>query len=166
MFYKRSYRQVCASLSNYQTLLQNTILKSVTFSPFTFKPVCLPSLLARFKSFLRQFVCPGCKLCYVGKTYCTLHGRTIKNAYVKVNKNKQNAIYEHLSSCTHYNHIADIFEIDTNSFNSSRFNLSQIRNNTIILDRGDSWNVLLFKEALMIKKHGQSLICGLMASKE
>ena len=50
-------------------------------------------------------------------------------------------------------HIADLFKIDTNSFNSNQFNVSQIRDNSIILDRGNNWNVLLFKEALMIKKH-------------
>ena len=75
------------------------------------------------------------------------------HAYAKVNKNEQSAIYEHFSLCTHYSHIADLFKIDTNSFNSNQFNASQIGDNTIILDRGNNWNVLLFKEALMIKKH-------------
>ena len=90
----------------------------------------------------------------------------IKHAYAKGNKNEQSAIYEHLSLCTHYSHIADLFKIDTNCFNSNQFNVSQIRDNTIILDRGNNWNVLLFKEALMIKKHRPTLNCGLMASKE
>ena len=42
------------------------------------------------------------------------------------------AIYEHLSLCTHYSHIADLFKIDTNSFNSNQFNVWQIRDNTIV----------------------------------
>ena len=67
---------------------------------------------------------------------------------------------------THYSHIADLFKIDTNSFNSNQFNVSQIRDTTIILDRVNNWNVLLFKEALMIKRHRATLNCGLMASKE
>ena len=110
--------------------------------------------------------CPGCKSCYVGKADHTLHERTKDHAYTKVNKNGQSAIYEHLPPCNHYSHIADLFKIDTNSFNSNQFNVSQIRDNTIILDRGNNWNVLLFKEALMIKKHGPSLNCGLKTSKE
>ena len=40
------------------------------------------------------------------------------------------------------------------------------RRNTIIFDRGNNWNVSLFKEALMIKKHRPSLNCGLKESKE
>ena len=40
------------------------------------------------------------------------------------------------------------------------------RRTTIIFDRGNNWNVSLFKEALMIKKHRPSLNCGLKASKE
>ena len=87
------------------------------------------------------FVCPGCKSCYVGKTGRTLHERTKEHAYAKGNDNEQSAIYEHLSLCTHYSYIADLLKIDTNSFNSSKFNVSQIRDNTIILDRGNNWNV-------------------------
>ena len=82
------------------------------------------------------------------------------------NKNEQSAVYEHLLLCTHYSHIADLFKIDTNTFNSNQFNVSQIRDDTIILDRGNNWNVLLFKEALMTEKHRPMLNCGLMASKE
>ena len=104
-------------------------------------------------SVIYKFVCPGCKSCYVGKTDRTLHERTKECAYAKGNKNEQSAIYEHFSLCTHYSHIADLFKIDTNSFNSNQFNASQIGDNTIILDRGNNWNVLLFKEALVIKKH-------------
>ena len=82
------------------------------------------------------------------------------------NKNEQSAIYEHMSLCTHYSQIADLFKIDTNSFNSNQFNVSGIRDDTIIVDSGNNWNVLLFKEALMIKNHRPTLNCGLMASKE
>ena len=101
-------------------------------------------------SVIYNFVCPVCKSCYVGKTDRTLHESTKENAYAKGNKNEQSEIYEHLPSCTHYTHIAILFKIGANSFNSNQFNLSQIRYNTIILDRGNNWNVLLFKEALMI----------------
>ena len=103
---------------------------------------------------------------FVSKTDRTLHEKTKEHAYAMNNKNEQSAIDEHMSLCTHYSQIADLFKIDTNSFNSNQFNVSQIRDNTIILDRGNNWNVLLFKEALMIKKHRPTLNCGLTASKE
>ena len=96
------------------------------------------------------------------KTYLKKYQNESGSYYDKGNKNEQSTIYEHLSLCTHYSHIADLFKIDTNSFNSSQFNVSQ----AIILDRRNIWNVLLFKEALMIKKHRPTLDCGLMASKE
>ena len=117
-------------------------------------------------SVVYKFVCPRCKSCYVGKTDRTLHERTKEHAYAKGNKNEQSAVYEHLPSCFHYSHIADLLKIYTNNFNSNQFNVSQIRHNAIIIDRGNNWNVLLFKEALMIKKHRPSLNYGLKASKE
>ena len=117
-------------------------------------------------SVIYKFVCPGCKSCYVGKTDRALHERTKEYVYAMGNKNEQSAVYEHLLLCTHYSHIADLFKIDTNTFNSNQFNVLQIRDDTIILDRGNNWNVLLFKEALMIEKHRPTLNCGLIASKE
>ena len=45
----------------------------------------------------------------------------------------------------------------------SSINLSTMTNNTVIFDRGKSWN---FKEALMIKKHRLSFNSGLKASKK
>ena len=113
-----------------------------------------------------KFVCPGCKSYYVRKTDRTLHERTKEHAYVKDDKNEQSPIFEHLPSWTHYSHIADLLKIDTNSFNSNQFNVSQIKDNIIILDKGNNWNVLLFKKALIIKKQRPSLNCGLMAFKE
>ena len=71
-----------------------------------------------------------------------------------------------MSSRTHYSHIADLFKIDTNNYNSNQFKVSQIRENTFILDRRNNWIVLLFKEAIMIKEHWRSLNCALTASKE
>ena len=95
-----------------------------------------------------------------------MHERTEKHAYKNSNKNEQSAIYEHLISCEHYNHIVDLFKLDNTSFNLRKFNISQIRSNTGIIDRAANWNVLLFKEAYMIKTQNPSLNCGLKASKE
>ena len=139
-------------LPNFVTLL---ILNTNTKIPFS----CQSSVVYKF-------VCPGCKSCYVGKTDSTLHERTKKHAYTKGKKNEQSPIYEHLASYTHYNHIADLFKIGTNNFNINQFSTSQIRDNTIILDRGNNWNVSLFKEKLMIKKYRSLLNFSLKASKE
>ena len=116
-------------------------------------------------SVIYKFVSPGCKSSYVGKTDCTLHEMTKEHAYAKGNKNEHWAIYEYLSLCTNYSHIADLFKINNNGFNSNQFNVSWIRGKIIILDRGNNWNALLFKEALMIKKTKPTLNCGLMALK-
>ena len=40
----------------------------------------------------------------------------------------------------------------------------QLQYNTIVLDRCNNWNELLFKEALMIKRHCPTLNTGLRAS--
>ena len=130
---------------HYQTTKLSYFTNTKDKTPFLSQP-----------SVIYKFVCPGCKSCYVGKTGRTLHEKAKEHFYAKGNKN------EHLSLCTHHSQIADLFKIDTNSFNSSQFNVSQ----AIILDRRNNWNVLLFKEALMIKKHRPMLNCGLMASKE
>ena len=111
-------------------------------------------------SVIYKFVCTGCQSCYIGQTDRTLHERTKEHAFAKGNKNGQSAIYEHLSLCTHYSHIADLFKIDTNSFNSNQFNVSQIRDNTIILDRGNIWNDLLFKKHLWLKNIGERWIAA------
>ena len=37
-----------------------------------------------------------------------------------------------------YGNFADLLKVDTNNFNSNQFNVSQIRDNTIDLDRGNS----------------------------
>ena len=95
-----------------------------------------------------------------------LEERTKEHAYVKGSKNEPSAIYEHLSLCTHYSHISNLFKIYTSSFNSNQFNASQITDNIIVLDMGNNYKVFLFKEALMIKKYRSTLNCGLMASKE
>ena len=142
-------------------MLHYQTIKLYYFTNTKDKTAFLSQSLVSYKS-----VCPGCKSCYVGKTDRTLHERTKEHTYIKDDKGEQSAIFEHLPWWTHYSHIVDLFKIDTNSFNSNQFNVSQIRDNIIILDRGNNWNALLFKKALMIKKQRPSLNCGLMASKE
>ena len=79
---------------------------------------------------------------------------------------EQSAIYEHLLTCEHYNHIVDLFNVDNNSFNLIKFNICQVINNATVTNKGSNWNILLFREAYMIKTHRSSLNCGLNASKQ
>ena len=48
----------------------------------------------------------------------------------------------------------------------NNFEVNQIRSNTIVLDKADNWNELLFKEVLLIKSLKSSLNTALKASKE
>ena len=48
----------------------------------------------------------------------------------------------------------------------NNFDINQIRSNTIVLDKADNWNELLFKEVLLIKSLKSSLNTALKASKE
>ena len=66
----------------------------------------------------------------------------------------------------HYSHIVDLFNVSNHDVNCNKFDISQIRSNTIVLDKADNWNELLFKEALLIKSHKPSLNTDLKALKE
>ena len=69
----------------------------------------------------------------------TLYGeKTEKHAYKNNNQKEQTAIYEHLLTCEHYNHIIDLFNADNNSFNLNKFNICQIRNNTTVNDKANN----------------------------
>lgn len=54
-----------------------------------------------------------------------------------------------MSSCPHYSHILDLFDVNYHGVN--KFNINQIRSNIIVLDKADDWNELLYKEALLIE---------------
>ena len=120
--------------------------------------------LLRQSSVVYKFVCPGCSSSYIGKTEGSLWERAEKYAYKNNNQKEQIAIYEHLWTCEHCDHIVDLFNVDNNSFNFNKFIICQIRNNTIGIDKANNWNILLFKEAYMIESHRPSLNCGLKAS--
>ena len=117
-------------------------------------------LLLSQSSVVYKFVCPGHSSSYIGKTERTLWERIEEYAYKNTNQKEQSAIYEH------YNHIVDLFNADNNSFNLNKFIICQIRNNTTVIDKANNWNILLFKEAYMIKTHRPSLSCGLKATQE
>ena len=123
-----------------------------------------PSLNQSFVVY--KCTCPGCSCNYTGKTERTLHERTEEHAYPNKKSNEQSAIYEHLPSCPHYSHIVDLLNANNHDVNCNKFDINQIRSNTIVLDKADNWNELLFKEALLIKSHKPSLNTGLKPSKE
>ena len=104
----------------------------------------------------------------------TLYERTVEHAWTDNNS----AVYKHLDDCTGVQHLLDIAPFHSSLFtsstpvnNSDKFDLrtTQInlaRDNTEIIDRHKNWSILLFKEALRIKKLNPILNCGLKASKE
>ena len=95
------------------------------------------SLLSQ-SSVVYKFVCPGCSSSYIGKTERTLWERTEEHAHKSNDQKEQSAIYEHLLTCEHYNHIVDLFNVDNNSFNLNKFNICQIRNNTTVFDKANN----------------------------
>ena len=141
-----------------------THYKTTKMSFFTNTKDKTPSL--NQSSVVYQFTCPGCSCNYIGKTERTLHERTEEHAYSNKKSNEQSAIYEHLSTCPYYSHIVDLLNVNNHDVDCNRFDTNQIRSNTIVLDKADNWNELLFKEALLIKSHTPSLNTGLKASKE
>ena len=129
-----------------------------------FKIKILAPLLNQ-SSLVYKLTCPGCSSSYVSKTEITLFERTEEHAYPSQKKNDQSEIFQHLSSCTHYDHKSDLFNLNINDVHRKKFDVYQIRDNTIVLDRCNNWHEL-FKEALMVKKHCPTLSTVSRASKE
>ena len=51
----------------------------------------------------------------------------------------------------------DMYIVDNHDVNCNKFNINQIRSDTLVLDNADNWSKLLFKEVLLIKSHKLSL---------
>ena len=83
-------------------------------------------------SVVYKFSYPFCSYNYIGKTERTLYERIEDFAYSNKKSNKQNAIYEHLSACPQYSHILNLFNVNNNDANCNKFNINQIRSNTIV----------------------------------
>ena len=60
----------------------------------------------------------------------------------------------------------DLFNVNNHDVNCNKFDINQIRSNTIVLNKTDNWNELLFKEVLLIKSQKPLLNTGLKAPKE
>ena len=109
-----------------------------------------------------QFNCPGCNKRYIGKTERNLCTRTEEHA----STDKDSAIYNHLRTCTNYNHLKDLFSFGNDSFKEIQFDIKEVQNNNEIVDSAQYWNVLLLKEALLIKQKNPELNIGIKASKD
>ena len=59
----------------------------------------------------------------------------------------------------------DLFNVNNHDVKFDKFDINLIRSNTIVLDKADNWDKLLFKEAFLIKLHKPPLNTGLKASK-
>ena len=47
----------------------------------------------------------------------------------------------------------DLFSVNDHDVKCNKFDINQIRINSMVLDKADNWKELLFKKALIIIKH-------------
>ena len=97
-------------------------------------------------SVIYKFVCPGCKS-MIGQR------NTSTPRVTRMSKAQFMNIW-HYVPITATLHIYS--RLTPTALTATQFNVLQIRDNSIILDRGNNWSVFLFKEALMSKKHRPS----------
>ena len=90
---------------------------------------------------------------YIGKTDRTLLERVKEHAY----KDKESAVYKHLDCCYGKTFL-------TSQSNTQLTEL--VLSNTKIIDSSRNWNLLIYKEALHIKRRKSSHNNGLKASRE
>ena len=117
-----------------------------------------------------KFSCLGCQSSYIGKTDRTLSTRTHEHAVT----DKESALYKRLRTCKHLTFIHNLFNLPdtlnnittpTISGNNERA-INVVQNNTTVLDYEGNWNLLLYKEAFLIKRQSPSRNKGLKSSRE
>ena len=99
-------------------------------------------------------------------------GKTDRCFYTRIKEHARDSkseIFEHITSCELFQHIKSILEL----YPDDQTNLSQtcilpefIFNNSKIIDRSDHWSLLLFKEALAIRRFKPELNHGTKAFKD
>ena len=115
-----------------------------------------------------HFNCPRCCASYVGKTQWTLHERCIEHAW----SDKDSAVRAHINKCDGIEHIKNLMfqntlvDGDITTPDHRHININIVKNNVWIIDSHSNWKVLLYKEAIKIKKLKPLLNIGLKASKE
>ena len=149
-----------------ESLLLCFVLKKVSY--FLSKKDKIPDL--ERNDLVYEFSCPGCSATYIGKTVRNLRTRLTEHA-----KLNTSAVSEHLTTCEHARHIADLHNLydNVNDLNPDKpFSdyelITNNTNNTKILQslQHTNSNILLFLEALHIKFKRPVLNNGLRASKE
>ena len=98
----------------------------------------------------------------MGETECTLLTRTLQHG----SSQKDSAIRQYICNCNGINYIKNLFKIDNEYFDNEPFQIELVRNNTIIVCKGNNRTNLLFKEALIIKERNPALNTGLKHSKK
>ena len=100
-----------------------------------------------------EFTCQKCSKSYIGKTERTLLERAKEHAY----KDNDSAVNKHLQTC---------YDPEDLNKKTNEELVDLVLNNTKIIDSANNWNLLLYKEALHIKRRECALNKGLKASKE
>ena len=109
-----------------------------------------------------EYTCPGCSKKYIGKTESTLFNRTKEHGW----KQKDSSVHKHLQTCSHWNHIRDMFQIFGEDVDAMQFQVNAVRTNTKIIGRSRNWLQLAFLEALAIKEFKPELNKGLKSCKD
>ena len=79
---------------------------------------------------------------------CNLCTRTEEHA----RSDEGSAIYDHIKNCSCYSYIENLSCFNNDSFDKALFSIHSVQSNTKIIDSTFNWNILLIKEALLIKQ--------------
>ena len=85
---------------------------------------------------------------------------------VSHNSDEGSAIYDHMMNCSYYSYIENQFRVNNDSFDKALFSFNSVQSKTKIIHSALDWNILLIKEALLIKQKMPKLNNPLKASKE
>ena len=86
-----------------------------------------------------EFTCQKCRKSYIGKTERTLLERAKEHAY----RDNDSAINKHLQSC---------YSSEELTKKSNKELVKLVVSSTKVIDSSRNWNLLLYKEALPIKR--------------
>ena len=106
----------------------------------------IPKLIKSYVAY--QFYCPGCNNSYIGKTEQNLCTRTEEHDC----SDEGSAIYDHIKNCSYYSYIENLLRFNNDSFDKALFNINSVQSNTKIIHSALNWNILLIKEALLVKQ--------------
>ena len=100
-------------------------------------------------------------------------GKTDKCLYTTVMEHvsyPNSEVYNHINSCEHFQHLKSLMELSPDEQNSDETletNLCDSAfNNFVIIDKAGHWSVLLYKEALAIRRQKPLLNHGTKATRE